>query len=590
MSYGSDLYEYIQTQKTLLSNNNKALEGLARYRSTLLRYSLAPLAVAGAVLTIAGGILEYIPQVAKADRQIVNLVAASLNLAVHVVQPTVEFGLKVVSGGQSVIKALTTLSNVTASLAKFAAAGLVLAVVATFSFFIYGAVASGASAGSPEVNRLFYNAVASIYVALLLFTLSTNPVGFVITAVLAAIDLLLTIICEAGVNALRDVSGANSGCFTLTGTATKYVAYFLYNYDLMIDVGSPDLIVTGPPKVKPKDATKGLVAGNPTAVSMAVTTTVKHKDPDPANGLYIYPYLWLYSPDNLRSSTVKLSMTPISQTVQADWNQMKDRWTVREDHKFLLTPLYRGQVTGQYTTTQPFTPTAGLNQAIPLALNMGYGVPAYECVGIPNIILPFTPPIFPICYTREAKGNNASTLQTLVYDIFPATLDGFMSMGTAPGPGGAPTQRLAWDNRFPVLKDADGDGLLAGSSGGIDPNDTTPDSDNDGLSDLVELQWRQLGQPVSPVLCDSDGDGLSDAQEVQLGADPTKRDTDGDSIADGDEVWHAVINPATCQPTGAWRGGWDLLIPGATAVTLHVSSDPAVADSDNDGIDDLAEK
>ncbi len=83
---------------------------------------------------------------------------------------------------------------------------------------------------------------------------------------------------------------------------------------------------------------------------------------------------------------------------------------------------------------------------------------------------------------------------------------------------------------------------------------------------------------------------MSDAQEVQLGADPTKRDTDGDGSADGDEVWHAVINPATCQPTGAWRGGWDLLIPGATAVTLHVSSDPAVADSDHDGIDDLAEK
>jgi hypothetical protein len=587
LAYGSYIYRQLQNNQTgLLAKSPTAPGTIASFRSFLVRYSLAPLAVGGAVLAIAGTILEYIPQVSKSDRQIVNLVSVSLNLALRVVQPSLELGFRVVGGGQSAIQALTMLSSIKGAAAKFAAAGLVLTLAATFAFFIYGVVASGAGAGSVEVNRLFYNAIASVYVALLLFTLSTNPVGFVITAILAAIDLLLTIICEAGVSALRDLPGAGSGCFTLTGTATKYVAYFLYNYDLMIDVGSPDLIVAGPPKVTLKDATKGLVAGNPLAVSMAITSTVKHKDPDPANGLYIYPYLWLYSPDNLRSSTVKLSVTPITQTVQAGWNQMNSRWAVREDHKFLLTPMYRGQATGQYTLTQPFTPTAGLNQRIPLVLNMGYGVPAYECYAIPNIILPFVPPIFPICSTREAKGNNASSLGALVYDIFPATLDGFMAMGAAADG----SRRLAWDTRFPAVKDADGDSLLAGSSGGIDPNDTTPDSDNDGLSDLVELQWRQLGVPVSPVLCDTDGDGLSDAQEVQFSSDPTKRDSDGDLIADGDEVWHAVINPATCQPTGAWLGGWDLTIPGTTAVTLRVSSDPAVADSDGDGIDDLAEK
>ena len=587
-SFGSSLYQTIQSNKasTGLSSFAAKMAGIAQTRSLLLRYSLAPLAVGGTVLTIAGSILEYIPQVSKTDRQIVNLVSASLNLALHVVQPSVELGFRIVGGGQGAIQALTALSTIKGFALKLVTVGVVLTVAATFAFFIYGVVASGAGAGSVEVNQLFYNAVASVYVALLLFTLSLNPVGFVITAILAAIDLLLTIICEAGVSALRDLPGAGSGCFTLTGTATKYVAYFLYNYDLMIDVGSPDLIVAGPPQVKPKDATKGLVAGNALAVSMAITSTVKHKNPDPANGLYIYPYLWLYSPDNLRSSTVKLSLTPITQTVQAGWNQMNSRWAVREDHKLLLTPMYRGQVTGQYTLTQPFTPTAGLNQSIPLVLNMGYGVPAYECYAIPNFIIPFVPPVIPICSTREAKGNNSSTLGALVYDIFPTTLDGFMALSTQPNG----SRRLAWDTRFPAVKDADGDSLLAASSGGIDPNDATPDSDNDGLTDLVELQWRQLGQPVSPVLCDSDGDGLSDAQEVQLSSDPTKRDSDGDLIADGDEVWHAVINPTTCQPTGAWLGGWDLTIPGTTPVTVRVSSDPAVADSDGDSIDDLAEK
>lgn len=590
LTFGAEMYNKLQAEIKGQGVRNVAKGAApldqAKLRGFLARYALAPVAVAGAVLTIASNILEYLPQVSKTDRQIVNLVSASLNLALHVVQPAVDLGIKIGSGGQKLVEAVSKLSEISATARKFAVAGLVISAVATFAFFIASAVLSGAGAGSPEVNRLFYNAVASIYVALLLFTLSTNPVGFIITAILAAIDLLLTIICEAGVDALRNVPGANSGCFTLTGTATKYVAYFLYNYDLMIDVGSPDLIVAGPPRVKPKDPNKGLVSGNPLAVSMAITTTVKHKDPDPSNGLYIYPYLWLYSPDNLRSSTVKLSLTPITQTVQAGWNQMNSRWAVREDHKLLLTPLYRGQVTGQYTITQPFTPTAGLNQPIPLTLNMGYGVPAYECIGIPNIIIPFTPPIIPICYTREAKGNNSSTIDALIYDIFPATLDGFMTLGTAADG----TQRLAWDNRFTALKDADGDGLLASSSGGIDPNDTTPDSDNDGLSDLVELQWRQLGQPVSPVLCDSDNDGLSDAQEVQFGTDPAKRDSDGDLLADGDEVWHAVINPSTCQPTATWRGGWDLTIPGTTPVTLHVSSNPISADSDGDGIDDLAEK
>jgi hypothetical protein len=45
--------------------------------------------------------------------------------------------------------------------------------------------------------------------------------------------------------------------------------------------------------------------------------------------------------------------------------------------------------------------------------------------------------------------------------------------------------------------------------------DGTSDSDNDGLTDLIESEYG-----TDPMTLDSDGDGVSDVDEVELGTDP----------------------------------------------------------------------
>ena len=152
-------------------------------------------------------------------------------------------------------------------------------------------------------------------------------------------------------------------------------------------------------------------------------------------------------------------------------------------------------------------------------------------------------------------------------------------------PGVSRTQR----GEVTKLKDADNDGLLALAYNGLDPDDTKWDTDGDGYSDANELLRRQNGTAVSPTLCDGDNDGLTDAQEVFFGSDPALRDSDSDGLIDGDEVWHQVYN-ANCQPTTTWAGGWDIAINGASTFTTRISSDPAQADIDGDGLSDAAEK
>ncbi|MCB0074986.1 MAG: hypothetical protein KDE20_26190, partial [Caldilineaceae bacterium] len=49
-------------------------------------------------------------------------------------------------------------------------------------------------------------------------------------------------------------------------------------------------------------------------------------------------------------------------------------------------------------------------------------------------------------------------------------------------------------------------------------------------------------------------------------------------------------NTTTCQPGPAWTGGWDVMINAATPFTVRVTSDPLRADTDADGISDLAER
>lgn len=513
-------------------------------------------------------------------------VVISLQVVLNVISPilTVKAWATALQGAATTAKILQGKSELLGNSQKANAIGAAIAITVTWGFFIYSMVSNKVSPFSPEFNKALAETIAATIYIIVLAVLSATVVGAILVGIVGAIDAILTAVCEAGVSELRSVPGLGGACFTIGTTAIKGIAYFLYNYDLMINTNRTDMVETGSPKTQLADPSKGFVVGNELTLTLPITTLAVHKSPDAANGLYINFYLWLFSKDNLRSSTYKYSVTrPNKEDINVSRGQMTGQWQdVREDRKYVRTPMYRGTASTTLGPISNFGLQPGLNRPADFYLNMGYALPAYECFGIPLIFGIY--PI-PVCYTRTFKGKTSTQITALKYDILPNTLDGFMTVANRKGGTG-----LAWDAAFPTLFDGDGDGLLASNRGGIDPNDTKPDSDNDGLADPFEMNGRANGIAFSPTQCDSDNDGLTDAQEALYGSNSGVADTDNDGLKDGDEVWHPEFTAGTCQATGNWTGGWDVTINAATPFTVRVSSDPTRDDGDEDGVSDLAEK
>jgi hypothetical protein len=567
--------------KTKIQNIRFAQYGVTRFFGGLA-------GAAGTILMVIFQITALSPTVDMTTRKVLGGLAATLSLGINVVMPILQTTFGIQGGAATLSKALSGAVKIANSIKIGAGIGLVISIGITWGFFIYAAATSGLAVGSPQLNKLAVEAIASTVVAVVLFLLAANPIGLIVVGIVAFIDLVLTLICELGVDELR-IQGSFYGgaCFTLSTSAVKVLSYFLYNYDLMVNMERSDLVVTSPPDVTLANPDKGYTAGNLINVNLSVTTTMAHKDPDPENGLYIYPYLWLFSQDNIRSGTFSYSLTrPDKQDISVSRGQMPSLWqNVVEDHKLILTPMYRGNlISGPLAMTPPYSPTAGLNQRISFYFNMGYAVPAYECFGLPYPWPPFVPPI-PICYTRDSTGNSSNQINSLVYDIFPPTLDGFLTLVAKSDNG----RGLGWDPAFPSIKDSDGDGLLSSIHNGMDPNDTLVDNDSDGLTDLFELNQQSRSLAFSPGLRDTDADGLSDWQEAVLGSDPAVADTDNDGLLDGEEVRHQVVD-GNGVLTSSWEGGWQVRINTTTPFNVWVSSDPLMADTDGDGISDQAER
>jgi hypothetical protein len=465
--------------------------------------------------------------------------------------------------------------------------GSVIVISIVWGFFIYSMVQSKVTAFGPEFNRALAETIAATLYIIMLTLLSLTVAGLILVGIVTVIDAILTAVCELGVDDLRNVPGLGGACFTLGTAATKAIAYLLYNYDLMIDTSRTDMVAPGAPKTQLANPSKGFVTGNDLTITMPLTTHVVHKNPDPSAGIIINFYLYLFSKDNLRSSTFNYTLTqPNPQDVAASRGTMTGAWrNVSEDHKYVRTPMYGG-----YANSAPsingFNLQPGVNRPASFYLNMGYALPAYECWVIPVV---FVYPI-PVCYTRTFDGHSSTKIEALHYDIFPATVGGFMALGDKSGPFNTAGRGLGWDAAFPALHDADGDGLISRAFGGLDPNDATWNSDLDNLPDSFELERRALGIAYSLSDCDTDGDGLSDGQEAEIGSNPAIRDTDNDGLDDNLEVWHREYNTSTCQPTNQWSGGWNVTINAASPFTIRVTSDPTRPDADNDGISDLAEK
>ena len=146
--------------------------------------------------------------------------------------------------------------------------------------------------------------------------------------------------------------------------------------------------------------------------------------------------------------------------------------------------------------------------------------------------------------------------------------------------------------------DSDRDGLLDGVEAdlGTDPNN--PDTDDDDLSDGLEVNVHrtdpldpdtdddnlndgaEIDEGTLPLNPDTDDDGLLDGDEVSSGTNPLKQDTDDDGILDGEEP---KIN---LDPTN-WDTDGDGLPDGMEH--LNLGTDPLLIDTDGDTISDFDE-
>ena len=146
--------------------------------------------------------------------------------------------------------------------------------------------------------------------------------------------------------------------------------------------------------------------------------------------------------------------------------------------------------------------------------------------------------------------------------------------------------------------DTDGDGMFDAVelALGTDPND--PDTDNDGLSDSAEAGNDASidAGDTDPLDADSDDDGLSDGQEdankngIVDGSetDPLNADSDADGILDGVEAGVPAPGvPGGLSSTGvAYSGTAPGFSGDADPATV---TNPVVADTDGDGLDDGTE-
>jgi len=446
-------------------------------------------------------------------------------------------------------------SEVIGSTTKASIVGLILSIGITIVFFVVQVAQGGLN--SIQISMLVAQALAQIIIAILYFVISETVIGTLIVALLGLIDLILSLV------GLEE------------WTSAALLARAIYGYAL---IAEPGVEVAGI-DIGLVDPSKGMVDGAQLVVTATITASATMTNPKDPRAIIYMPVLW--TERILRSSTVNVGLSvPVSDTasVAASRRTMKDQWNVVPHHTYIGHDMRRAEVTVQRATVIELE--AGINMSQPIYLNAGYALPMASCWMVP--IPPLWYPV-PICYDDSIKTDSASDIgASVVLDVFPATLDEFYS--------------LAWAD-FGPQRDYDSDGLLSTAYAGNDPDDTTWDCDEDGLSDQYEMVKRSRGagnaSAPSPTSRDTDGDGLCDDQEIRLGTFPNQRDSDGDLLDDGEEVFHR-----DCW-TGEWTGGWDFVVTSIVTlsggltdtlvVTTHVTSDPLVPDTDVDGLDDKAE-
>lgn len=429
------------------------------------------------------------------------------------------------------------------SVGKAGAVGAVIGVGVTWALF-FAAWGKGALAtDSVAFNSLLAGTIASTLVLVLTFFLGLSVVGAIVLAVVAIFDLIALIICKAGVKAACSLG--------ITEAITKLITEWIYTGGVMIDTkADPAITNIEDAQMRLTQPERGLVVGNGARFTIDLFTYVRHAAPEPG---IIYHYDNFFTPEDLRSTTVKYSLDNAERKLKAELNQTT--WAEIRGYSWVeaevpspvvgwLVPtiqnknLYQGARNDQLTSGVYTFDTAQINAKFPLYLNTGLALPRYDCW-------------FQICVHKAAKSSVSTDLgKSFILDILPATLDGFVT----------------WSQLGPQV-DPDGDEL----GQAVDPNQTKWDTDNDSVPDGVEYEYGiRRGYGFNPTVADADTDGFNDALEIRYQTNPRKADSDGDGLTDAEEI-----------------NGYTLTLGGRPYLT---TSDPNLRDTDQDGMSDGVER
>ncbi len=420
---------------------------------------------------------------------------------------------------------LTAAHSLTSSAAKAAAIGAVIGLVVTWSLFFAAWGKSGIAAGSVEFNNLVAGAVATTIVLVLSFVLALSVIGSIALAVVAVFDLIMLIICKAGVKEVCDLG--------IMSAVTQLITDAIYQGQGMIDLsGDPAIVNIEDLRMSLTRPEQGLVAGNSVRFTADILTSIRHAYPKPS---VVYHYGSFFTGADLQSSTVKYQLADRKFDLKVRPNQ--STWTSQGvydiAHELVPSPVVGWLVPTmkskqlwaafRYDTAvsrlYPFS-NAQINQSFPLWLVTGMSLPRFDCW-------------FSVCSHKSNQSSNQTDLSDhFVLDVLPATVDGFY-----------------WWEQLGQQIDRDNDGLPAGTDG----NDIKWDTDGDGLSDWHEAQFRS-----NPSARDPDGDGLSDAEERRYRTNPNRADSDGDGLSDADEIrGYAVTIGTTTVGTTSHPMRWD---------------------------------
>ena len=524
------------------------------YSQTKLMISTA-LGIVVGIAVVFGLIVQYLVHnassgLALAGKLSVGIGMAAVSLVFNIMKPiyTVVTTVKAaVAEGSNLAEAfgatLAESSTLLGAVRVVAVIGLVVSIGLAVGMFAYAWATGAVSPGSIAFNELIAQTLAAIILAVLYFVLSFSVIGTILLAILALVDTIL------------QLAGSK---FTISGWVTKTIAGVVYHYDL--DTNQD--VASGEFDIELAEPDLGMIAGNGLTQTLPLTTTLTQVySSDQSNSKRIA---------RLKQNSMIYDLSLEEKTLSTSAGARSDEWIVSEDGTDGLgQPMYKAVVEDDLTVDTILS--AGVNTGPPLWLNTAYALLGENCwVGFCTV-------------EKTVSGSSSDSMGVLaVLDVLPASLSEFVDVN-------------AWGTLD--FLDADGDGMLPSSAGGLDPDDTTWDIDKDWLSDAYEISLRSLpveqgGVALDPEKADSDGDGLNDYAELRSGTDPGRDDTDGDGLVDLEEA-RLVINDAKKL---VLNGGSGWLIPyaydaarGTTAQT-RVWSDPQQADADGDGMSDLFEE